>query len=355
LYPIKMVAFSKLAVTAVLSGLTYGHTIFQEVWVNGVDQGHEVGVRVPSYDGPIYDVTSPDIICNGGASNSGLNKLNTPFPTNIINVPSGGQVTLEWHHTLAGADPSDSADPIDPGHKGPVLAYLAAVPSALQTDVTGLKWFKVYHDGYISSSQTWGVDRLYANKGKVSFTLPSCIPPGNYFLRGEVIALHGASSKNGAQFYMECAQINIVGGGAASPSAVSFPGAYNANDPGILIDIYYPTVTSYTIPGPTVFTCPGGGSGSPPTTSSPAAVPTTFTTVKPITTSAIPTTSSVAKSTTTSSKTTTTSSATSPTATGQAGAAYAQCGGATWTGSTTCVSTCTCTVLNSYYSQCIPK
>lgn len=29
----------------------YGHTIFQEMYVNGVDQGHINGIRVPTYDG----------------------------------------------------------------------------------------------------------------------------------------------------------------------------------------------------------------------------------------------------------------------------------------------------------------
>lgn len=28
-----------------------GHTIFQEMYVNGVDQGHINGIRVPTYDG----------------------------------------------------------------------------------------------------------------------------------------------------------------------------------------------------------------------------------------------------------------------------------------------------------------
>jgi hypothetical protein len=27
------------------------HTIFQELYVNGVDQGHMVGIRAPDYDG----------------------------------------------------------------------------------------------------------------------------------------------------------------------------------------------------------------------------------------------------------------------------------------------------------------
>ncbi|KAI0348812.1 hypothetical protein OH77DRAFT_1594571 [Trametes cingulata] len=33
---------------------------------------------------------------------------------------------------------------------------------------------------------------------------------------------------------------------------------------------------------------------------------------------------------------------------------WAQCGGIGWTGLTTCASGSTCTVLNDWYSQCIP-
>ncbi|KAK6343848.1 hypothetical protein TWF696_007503 [Orbilia brochopaga] len=145
---------------------------------------------------------------------------------------------MEWHHTLDSEGTNDPADPVDPSHKGPIMAYLAAVPDAHQTSVTGLKWFKVYEDGYNPSTNTWAVDKLIANKGLVTFKLPDCIPSGNYFLRGELIALHGASSNLGAQFYIECAQINIVGGGTANPPTVSFPGAYGQSDPGILINMW---------------------------------------------------------------------------------------------------------------------
>jgi lytic cellulose monooxygenase (C1-hydroxylating) len=86
--------------------------------------------------------------------------------TAVINVPAGATVTAEWHHGLDGAVPSDSSDPIDPSHKGPVISYLAKVNSATQTDVTGLKWFKIWEDGFRASDSSWGVDRLYANKGK---------------------------------------------------------------------------------------------------------------------------------------------------------------------------------------------
>ncbi len=62
--------------------------------------------------------------------------------------------------------------------------------------------------------------------------------------------MHAAGSYPGAQFYMECAQLQITGGtGTKTPATVSFPGAYHGTDPGITLSIYYPPVTNYTIPG----------------------------------------------------------------------------------------------------------
>ncbi|KAF7789077.1 hypothetical protein EIP86_000010 [Pleurotus ostreatoroseus] len=239
---------SRVVALASLASAVSAHSIFQKLYVNGVDQGELVGIRAPDYDGPITDVTSNDIICNGG-----INPYHQPVSQAIIPVPAGAQVTAEWHHTLNQA-PNDPADPIDSSHKGPLISYLAKVPSATQTDVTGLQWFKIYQDGYDPSTGKWAVDTLIANKGKVSFTIPSCIASGQYLLRHEIIALHAASTYPGAQFYMECAQLQITGGGSKQPATVSFPGAYHGTDPGITINIYEP-LKNYTIPGPAVFTC----------------------------------------------------------------------------------------------------
>jgi len=221
------------------------HTIYQELYVNGVSAGHNVGIRLPSSNNPITDVTSNDIICNAA--------LVTPLPTQIVNVPAGAKVTTEWHHGGGGRVPTDPDDPIATSHLGPVMVYLAKVPSATQATVTGLKWFKIFEDGFDGSK--WGVDRLIANAGKVTATIPTCIAPGNYILRAEIIALHPASTYPGAQFYIGCSQINVTGGGSTSPATVSFPGAYKGTDPGITINIYYPAVTSYTIPGPRPLKC----------------------------------------------------------------------------------------------------
>ena len=62
--------------------------------VNGVSQGSHNCMRLPSYDGPITDVTSSSMSCNGSP-----NALDTVSP-NVCSVPAGAKVTLRWSHTL---------------------------------------------------------------------------------------------------------------------------------------------------------------------------------------------------------------------------------------------------------------
>ncbi len=94
-------------------------------------------------------------------------------------------------------------------------------------------------------------------KTSVSVTIPRCVENGEYLLRVEHIAVHGASSLNGAQLYLSCAQIRVSGGtgGIKTPGLVSFPGAYKATDPGLLFNPYWPPPTQYINPGPAVATC----------------------------------------------------------------------------------------------------
>ncbi|MCJ1306577.1 hypothetical protein MMC25_000220, partial [Agyrium rufum] len=202
-------------------------------------------LREPSYDGFQSDVTSNYLACNGGG--------NPTTPSNaLVTVAAGSTVQVTWRHTLT----SGSSDVIDSSHKGPVIAYLKKVSNALTDVGYGAGWFKVSQDGYTQTDAKWGVDRLIAAGGVQNVPIPSCIASGQYLLRAEIIALHGANVKGGAQFYQDCGQITVTGGsGAKTPATVSIPGTYSATDPGILISIYYPTVTNYTVPGPVPFTC----------------------------------------------------------------------------------------------------
>ncbi len=179
------------------------------------------------------------------------------------------------------------------------------------------------------------------------FDMPSCVAPGQYLMRVELLALHNAYSAGGAQFYMECAQIEVSGSGTntGGSALVSLPGAYPANDPGIVLNIYdtsgNPTNGGrvYPVPGPDPITC---GASNPTSTSSTKAS-TTSTSTKATTTSTTLVTS-----------TKTSASATSTAASGGGGTAalYAQCGGLGYTGPTTCAQG-TCKYSNDWYSQCL--
>lgn len=135
-------------------------------------------------------------------------------------------------------------------------------------------WFKVQEAGRTGTSDVWASDVLEKAGGFISYTIPSCLAPGSYLVRHEVIALHAAYAYPGAQFYPSCHQIEVTGSGSTTPSAlVSFPGAYAAADPGITYDAY--KASEYTIPGPAIFTCDGSADGgaAAPVASSEASAP----------------------------------------------------------------------------------
>ena len=98
--------------------------------------------------------------------------------------------------------------------------------------------------------------RSRAGKTALNFVIPKCIADGEYLFRIEHIGLHSAGSSGGAQLYISCAQLSITGGTATyKPDLMSFPGAYSASDPGLLINIYYPVPKSYTPPGGPALVC----------------------------------------------------------------------------------------------------
>lgn len=209
---------SSLAAATALSAAS-AHTIMTQLIANGVENGVGVGIRVPTYDGPITDVASEYVACNGGPNPT------TPSST-VIDVTAGSTVEVYWRHTLdSGPD-----DVIDASHKGPVMAYMKKVTDAATDTGVGEGWFKISEEGYDAATNTWAVDNLIAASGTQSIDIPACIEDGQYLLRGELIALHSASSDSGAQFYMECAQINVTGGsGASTPETVALPGAYSVS------------------------------------------------------------------------------------------------------------------------------
>ncbi|OAA68510.1 glycoside hydrolase family 61 protein [Niveomyces insectorum RCEF 264] len=231
------------------------HTIFQQLSVNSKSVGQLVALRAPNNNMPVQNVNSNDIICGAHGTVS----------QTIADVAPGDKVGAYWQHVIGGPQfPNDHDNPIAHSHKGPVMAYLAKVDDAASATINNLKWFKIAEDGFDTGTKQWGVDHMIANNGWSYFTMPSCIAPGQYLLRVEILALHSAKTSGAAQFYQSCAQIRVSGAGTFTPSAsqlVSFPGAYKTEDPGIHINIYGLTGQPdmggkpYTAPGPPVIQC----------------------------------------------------------------------------------------------------
>ncbi|KAK9383135.1 glycosyl hydrolase family 61-domain-containing protein [Kockiozyma suomiensis] len=196
---------------------------------------------------PVRNVSSNALTCNLDAKPAAL----------TATAAAGKQITFYW-----------TTWPYD--HVGPVMTYLASCgdsPCSEISDPSALSYFKINQKGYNVKTGVWAAQELMAANNSWTVTIPSDIHPGYYILRHEILALHRAYEKNGAEFYPMCTNLLITGKGSAEPVGVSIPGAYHSSDPGILIDIYN-GVPSYVIPGPSVYSAGSSSTASKEYTSS---------------------------------------------------------------------------------------
>lgn len=201
--------------------------------------------------------SSPDIICHLSATPGGI----------AAQVSAGDTVELQW-------------TPWPDSHHGPVLDYIARCPgdSCENVDKTKLEFVKIGEEGLVNGEPLpgkWASDDLIANNNSCmlssfsrfmilltvhslgSVTIPKSLAAGSYVLRHEIIALHSASSTNGAQNYPQCINLNITSSGSgtsdlSSSGAIPATQFYKAKDPGLLINIYT-SLSTYQIPGPTLW------------------------------------------------------------------------------------------------------
>ena len=100
----------------------------------------------------------------------------------------------------------------------------------------------------------WITDELMESNFTATTTLPKNIKAGNYVLRHEIIALHGARDDNGAQSYPQCVNVKIGGNGKIAPRAgIAGTALYSRTEPGMKFDLYA-NPTSYPFPGPSLWT-----------------------------------------------------------------------------------------------------
>ncbi|KAI0806265.1 glycoside hydrolase [Irpex lacteus] len=209
-------------------------------------------------NGPVTSVTDPEFRCYE------LDLQNSAGQTSTATVSAGSTIGFKGTYSMHLVSMTFHQLIVLPlytanqalYHPGYFSVYLSkADPAANSPEAgTGQTWLKVYEIPPVLTNGQFTFPS--ENQQSFTFTLPESLPSGQYLARVEHIALHSASTYGGAQFYISCAQLNVVNGGSGTPGPlVSIPGVYTGYEPGILINIYSPpkNLTSYPIPGPAVW------------------------------------------------------------------------------------------------------
>ncbi|KAH6633683.1 glycosyl hydrolase family 61-domain-containing protein [Boeremia exigua] len=233
-----------VAVLAGIVAVANAHATWQQLWKNGEDL-ESTCARLPPSNSPIEDYTSTALQCN----------VNPAAASGKCSYEAGDTVTIEMHQHNSRACTEEG---IGGAHWGPVLAYMSKVEDAATADGSS-EFFKVYENTWKKApgstqgdNDLWGTKDLNYNCGKLDFSIPEDIAPGDYLLRAEAIALHAASSSGGAQHYVTCYQLTVTGSGTATPAGVKFPEAYSKTGPGLGFSIHAP-LTEYPAPGPALY------------------------------------------------------------------------------------------------------
>ncbi|OAL43027.1 glycoside hydrolase family 61 protein [Pyrenochaeta sp. DS3sAY3a] len=223
--------FAQTILAAALSQQASAHYVFNRLVVNNTiskdfQYVRDVSGNSGSYNSlwqktfPIYGPENENVTCGRGS-----------FP--VYNAK-----TIETATIVAGDDVGFMVSgPYFEGdtqpyifHEGPGQVFLSKLPDNLQSlnDYDGKgDFFKIGYAG-VKDSTTWSLNE----KLGMNFTIPKATPSGKYLLRIEHLLPspnHGQS-----QWFVNCAHVEIVGGGSGTPSPfVRFPNAYSEDDPSI--------------------------------------------------------------------------------------------------------------------------
>ncbi|KAI0072594.1 hypothetical protein K474DRAFT_361962 [Panus rudis PR-1116 ss-1] len=243
------IVLSALAVLPYFS-LVSAHGFVSQVSIDGkVYKGNEPNnpkfdspIRLINDISPVKGANNPNIVCGQNAQKAKL----------VADAKPGSKVAFSW---LAGGGQKW------PHNTGPMITYMAECTGTTcdKFDASKAKWFKIHEVGKKSDGKTW-VQQDIMNGGSLTVPIPDNLKSGEYLMRHEIVALHLANTKGGAEFYPSCTQVRVTGSGTAVPSStVSFPGAYKDTDPGIFDPSVFDAKAKYTFPGPAVAQLSAGG------------------------------------------------------------------------------------------------
>ncbi|CAE6455701.1 hypothetical protein ACGC1H_005799 [Rhizoctonia solani] len=245
-----------IATLAAVAGVS-AHGFVEKVTIGGKSFSGPLPFSKNNAASPIRKITTTFPITSANDADMNCGKGAVPA-AQVAAANPGDKVTISWK----------SGQNKNWGHSiGPIMTYLAQVPAGQTADkfnTRNAKFFKIDQTGQTGGAGTGWVQASIKNGKTYTLTLPNDLPAGDYIMRHELIALHFAQKKDGAQFYPACMQLR-VGGGSNAPKAisaqtVSFPGGYTANDKSLFVPNLFKNNFVYAFPGPPVVKSLGAAS-----------------------------------------------------------------------------------------------
>ncbi|CAE6435386.1 unnamed protein product [Rhizoctonia solani] len=221
----------------------------------GATGANKSPIRGITDQSPVKDLQSKDLICGIGATPGSV----------VASAKPGDTLVYSW-----GNDVAENGNWIH--DTGPMMTYFAQVPAGKTADTftgEGAQWFKTDEAG--KKNNKW-IQASLMNGATFKTKIPETLADGDYLVRHEIIALHNAENKGGVEFYPSCFQLRIKNSNAGNASVtaaptLSFPGAYTATDPGLLVNVFAqaPDGSEYQFPaGPIAEVTAPGATGSSP-------------------------------------------------------------------------------------------
>jgi hypothetical protein len=268
-----MLFSSILSAFALAAAGVHAHGYVSEITLDGKTYKGPVagGAKIKS---PVRQIstTSPWKDVNGAGMTCGRNAQNAQV---VAPVTAGSTASLKW---------VDHPGTNWQHDMGPLITYMAKVPSGQTADKFNAaqgNFFKIAQFG--QEGKSWTQAKLMKGAAH-SFQIPKGIENGDYILRHEIVALHLANKRGGAEFYTSCIQVRVTGGSAGkvnvTPTA-KFPGGYSASDPGIFTPKIFDGGFKYSFPGPAMPKFSGAGGAGVKSTNNTASTTTKSRSTKP--------------------------------------------------------------------------
>ncbi|PPJ52385.1 hypothetical protein CBER1_09790 [Cercospora berteroae] len=237
-----------LTLVAAALPMSNAHYTFSKLSVNDQDIGNDwqyIRQHTKRYmPNKIPDILNDDFRCQPGS-------FANAAKTDVYEVKPGDRV--QFKQAFGGTGMT---------HPGSTQVYFSKAPN---NDVKSYQgdgdWVKADMSLLCSSPENGAIwDEAWCSwaQNGPKFTIPDTLEAGEYLVRAEHIAMHGAHD-NGVEFYFACGQLRITGTTATDGpgETVQIPGVYQPDDPAVHFSIWNNAIREYTpTPGPAVI--PGG-------------------------------------------------------------------------------------------------